>query len=257
MDIKKVSDDKKEILVRLFSKHNDSLVISCIQNYFGHAWVNDIENPTSGKIISGDFCFLAGEPMRELLVDMPSEYHNNFLILIADSEQWFDLIEKVYAQKCSKEERYALKKEGDIFDRKKLHDFVKSVEPEYEVRLLGKSDYDYVMSQEWSRDFCRQFKNYEDYRERGLGAVILHEGEIVAGASSYTSYREGIEVEIVTREDYRRRGLALASGARLILAALERGLYPNWDAQNMMSVGVAQKLGYHFDKPYTVYEVYF
>ena len=47
----------------------------------------------------------------------------------------------------------------------------------------------------------------------------------------------------------------LASGAAIILAALERGLYPNWDAQNMMSVGTAQKLGYHYKGPYTIFEV--
>ena len=41
----------------------------------------------------------------------------------------------------------------------------------------------------------------------------------MAGASSYTVYDGGIEIEIDTRPDVRRLGLALACGARLILTA--------------------------------------
>ena len=78
--------------------------------------------------------------------------------------------------------------------------------------------------------------------------------ELVAGASSYSSYRGGIEVEIDTREDQRRRGLAYVCGARLILECCSRSLYPSWDAHNLWSVALAEKLGYHFDHSYTAYE---
>ena len=93
-------------------------------------------------------------------------------------------------------------------------------------------------------------------RKYGLGAAILKDGELVSGASSYTSYRGGIEIQIDTREDYRRQGLAYICGAKLILECLERGWYPSWDAQNPGSAALAQKLGYHLDHEYTAYEVY-
>ena len=65
----------------------------------------------------------------------------------------------------------------------------------------------------------------------------------------------GIEIEVVTREDYRRKGLAYIGAARLLLECDKRGLYPNWDAANKMSVGLAEKLGYHFSHEYVVYKV--
>lgn len=68
-------------------------------------------------------------------------------------------------------------------------------------------------------------------------------------------YDGGIEIEIDTRQDYRRKGLALACGARLILECVKRDLYPSWDAHNKGSVALSQRLGYHFDKEYTAYEV--
>lgn len=68
-------------------------------------------------------------------------------------------------------------------------------------------------------------------------------------------YEEGIEIEIDTREDHRRKGLAYACGAKLICECLKKGLYPSWDAQNKWSVALAEKLGYHFSHEYTAYEV--
>ena len=41
----------------------------------------------------------------------------------------------------------------------------------------------------------------------------------------------------------------------IILRCLEENLYPSWDAQNMNSVRLAEKLGYEFDHEYIAYEV--
>ncbi|MCI8713242.1 MAG: GNAT family N-acetyltransferase [Ruminococcus sp.] len=49
-----------------------------------------------------------------------------------------------------------------------------------------------------------------------MGVVMEKDGEIVSGASSYSSYVRGIEIEIDTREDYRRRGLAYIWGRACI-----------------------------------------
>ena len=78
---------------------------------------------------------------------------------------------------------------------------------------------------------------------------------IVSGASSYTRYREGIEIEVDTVESERRKNLALIVCSALILRCLKEGLYPSWDAQNMGSVHLAEKLGYEFDHTYVAYEV--
>ena len=60
MAIYQLKENQKECLRELFAKLDDSLIISCIQNYFGDAWVDDAASPKSGQIICGDFCFLAG-----------------------------------------------------------------------------------------------------------------------------------------------------------------------------------------------------
>lgn len=67
-------------------------------------------------------------------------------------------------------------------------------------------------------------------------------------ATSYTIYDEGIEIEVCTHPDHRRKGLATIVCAALILYCLDRGKYPNWDAANLNSVALAQKLGYTMEE---------
>ena len=102
-------------------------------------------------------------------------------------------------------------------------------------------------------------KNAEIYDGSGKGAYIsdigIKDDRIVSGASSYTSYKEGIEIEVDTVPDERRKGLATIVCAALILRCLDDNLYPSWDAQNINSVHLAQKLGYEFDHEYVAYEV--
>ena len=113
----------------------------------------------------------------------------------------------------------------------------------------------YCKGVDWCRDWVAQYDDYAAYRNWGLGVVVLKDGEVVSGASSYSGYRGGIEIQIDTREDYQRQGLACACGAKLILECQRRGLYPSWDAQNPASVALAEKLGYRLDHEYMAFEV--
>lgn len=71
----------------------------------------------------------------------------------------------------------------------------------------------------------------------------------------FSSYKGGIEIEIDTREDFRKRGLAYICGAKLILECLKRNIFPSWDAHNTASARLAEKLDYYFDYAYTAYEI--
>lgn len=186
---------------------------------------------------------------------MPESFKGDFIIMVPRNDEWGSLIEKCYGQKAKKVTRYAIKKEKDVFDRDKLRQAVMKLPQGYELKLIEADEYAKCLENMWSYDLVSQFKDYDTYKKLGLGVAVLKDGELVAGASSYSRFRDGIEIEIDTREDHRRKGIAYACGAGLILACLERGLYPSWDAQNPWSVALAEKLGYHFSHEYTAYEV--
>jgi predicted GNAT family acetyltransferase len=99
----------------------------------------------------------------------------------------------------------------------------------------------------------KHFGPEERYCELGRGIAVLKNGRIVSACSSYSRYREGIETEVDTLEEERRKGLASAASAALILLCLDEGLYPCWDAANGVSVRLAEKLGYTFGGEYSSY----
>lgn len=246
-----VNKNEMEHIRPLFDGWEETLIWSCLEGYMGQAFTDSIVEPASAQIITGDFCFFAGRPNKELAENCNAE----FILMVPGSKEWGNLIEEIYREKAKKVERYAIKKEPDIFDRALLAGYIKKLPMEYRLEFIDEYRYEQILEEDWSRDLCAQFKPYEQYRRLGLGVAALLGERIVSGASSYGVYDKGIEIEVDTKKEYRRKGLALACASRLILTCLERNLYPSWDAQNMGSVHLAEKLGYHFDKAYVTYEV--
>ena len=90
----------------------------------------------------------------------------------------------------------------------------------YELKEIDDKIYDMCLPDPVTRDFVSSFGSKEKYLEIGRGMVILKEGQIVAGASSYTRYKEGIEIEVDTVESERKKGLRLSCVPHLSYVAL-------------------------------------
>lgn len=234
---------------KLFCGWQETMIYSCLQNIMGKIYVTDMQNPMSAAAFIGDFIFFAGKPDRELVYCKP----NGFMIMVPQNEEWSKLIEKCYPS-AKKVSRYAIKKDTK-FDVKMLQTEIDKLLPEYELKEINSVIYDKCLESAATSDFVSVFENKEQYLKLGMGMVIIKNGEIVSGASSYTRYDKGIEIEVDTVEQERRKHLATIACSALILKCLQKGLYPSWDAQNMNSVRLAKKLGYELDHEYTAYEV--
>ncbi|MCI8616193.1 MAG: GNAT family N-acetyltransferase [Lachnospiraceae bacterium] len=266
--------NQTEKAASLFEGWQESVIWSCLQNVMGNLYADEKESPSSAMIFLGDFGFPAGKPNKEIIMDGPAMYWRNGRtarggegredgeadrmegIIVPQNEAWADLIEESYGKRAKKVIRYAIKKEPGIFDKDKLQAVVDGIPEGYVLKMIDEELFHYCGRTKWCRDWVSNYRDYPMYQKYGLGAVILKEGEPVSGASSYSGFRGGIEVEIDTREDYRRKGLAHVCGAKLILECLVRDWYPSWDAQNKWSAALAEKLGYHFSHEYTAYEIY-
>ncbi|ABY43882.1 GCN5-related N-acetyltransferase [Bacillus mycoides KBAB4] len=225
-----------------------------LQGHMGNAWVNDLENPTVAQITVGIFTFYAGDPnakeTEELLRNIPER-----ILVIVNSDQWKKRLETFHERKIDKFLRYKFKRNAEVFNRSKLQSFITALPKGYELRKIDEHIANNPTLHNVSEDFTSQFRSIDDYVNRGIGYSILYNGEVVCGASSYSIYNDGIEIEVATDLDHRRKGLATVVCATLILDCLEKGRYPNWDAANSTSVKLAEKLGYVFDKAYDTYFV--
>ena len=235
----------------------ETLILSALQGLMGTLKGDDPDNPQTVRSIVGDLAFLAGEADNDAAKELIRTANVPLLAAISGTaeqqERWAEQLDAVLPE-SRRTTRYAIKKEPDVFDREKLRGYLNLLPEGFQLVQIDAQWYSVCMQEEWSCDFVSSFPDADAYEKNGLGFLILNEaGQPVAGASSYSYYNGGIEIEIDTHIDYRRRKLALIVGARLILACLERGLYPSWDAANLASVALSEKLGYHLEHPYTAW----
>ena len=232
----------------LFKGMEDSMIISCLQGIMGgKIYVTDPEQPRSALAFMACFAWYAGEPDRELISFKPK----GIVGMVPPDERWEALINECWPE-VAKVNRYAIKKDTK-FDREKLKALAASVPAGYELRRIDEQIYDMCLEDDEFQDAVEHFESKEQYFQLGRGFAVMKDDRPVSVASSYSVYREGIEIEIDTVEDERRKGLASAACAALILSCLDDGLYPSWDAANMDSVHLAEKLGYEYSHQYSCY----
>lgn len=250
--IYEITDMKK--VEELFAGWEETLIYSCLQKVMGKIYVTDTEGPESAMAYVGCFGFLAGIPDKELIMRKP----DGFSILVPQNEDWSAMIEECFPD-SKRVTRYAIRKDT-VFDEEYLNSLITGFKNDpkftgYGLKAIDAELYELCLNDPVTRDFVLSFESKERYLELGRGMVIMKEGRIVAGASSFTRYKDGIEIEVDTAPDERRKGLATVCSAALILNCLEEGLYPSWDAANLDSVHLSEKLGYEFDHEYAAYEV--
>ena len=246
----------------LFANWEETLIWTALQGMMGRVWTAGAYDGNQPKVAccqTGDFVFPAGDascPEAEMLLkSLRTHLGDRFAILTPQNDAWSEQIRQVFGDQVKAGERYAICKDAHAFDRVHLSSLAETLPAGVTLVPIAGKVYDQVMAEGWSCDFCSQFDGKEDFANRGLGIAALYQEQVIGGASSYIRYREGIEIEVDTRADWRRRGIATACCARLILTCLERGWYPSWDAANRESVALAEKLGYREKGAYPVWFV--
>lgn len=253
----KITDYERMNLSKLCSsRKKDSLLLWFLEgNPYCDAWVDDVIHPEEAIVIAADFCYLLGEGKDPGEIEQVLLENARHKIIIPCGTQWDAYLKECMSEKVRCYSRYAIKREPNTFDKNNLEQLIKNIDPVYEIKQIDEKIYKEVLNIDWAADGCCFYRSYEDFKENGLGYVVLRDSQLVSIASSYTTYKNTIGVTIGTLEEYRRQGLAAACGATLILECLERGIYPEWEASNMNSVALSEKLGYHFDRAFDVYSI--
>lgn len=248
----------RDSVAPLFDGWQETMLWSALEGEMGHVWT--LENGVAFRAAlceCADFLFLAGElsAAERLLCAWRRERAGQYIIAAAREEALNALIPKLFGGDAKQTTRCAFRKDTCL-DTERLKQLAGQAPKGVSLRLFDREIYALAMSAPWSKDLCSQFLDAQDFLARGIGVAALANGELVGGASSYTRYRRGIEIQVETRMDMRCRGIATACAAKLILQCLSRGLYPSWDAANEASVRLAEKLGYQAAERYIAWDLY-
>ncbi|MBR6917738.1 MAG: GNAT family N-acetyltransferase [Clostridia bacterium] len=237
---------------------DNNFVKICLEGRIGEIYAPAEKHPESVMFRVNEIILFGGTPDRELASYYPETYKTHFALMSAkgDSPEWYSLIEEVYGDKATRITRYATEIDSiDLFDKEYLSSVAADLPDGYETVPIDEKLYYACQVDPDFSDFVAQYPTYEDFKEHGIGFICLYNGEPASGISSFADYEGTIELELATKPAHRRRGLAAAVSARIVLECISRGLYPSWDAANISSLNLAYKFGYHLDHEYTAYEI--
>jgi len=238
----------------LFASWDEVAVLSCLQGHMGQVWADNEDAPTVAKIVFAGFCYVAGDAnsaqAREILRQIPKGFE-----LQLNSEAWHKTAQETLADTTQKFTRFNFKRDFGMFDREKLRSHIKTLPDWYEISLIDEEMFRYLPTLNWSRGHCSQLPSFAKFQKYGAGFVALYRGEPICAASPYVYSDEGIDIQIDTVKLHRRKGIAAACAASLILECLDKAIFPVWSADCKESCYLAEKLGYQLDRESVSYEI--
>ena len=219
---------------------------------FGTAWADQPIAPAVA-LAQVDFWFVAGDPRLPEASEALRMVPEGGTIVTAGGA-WDRLVRQALGTNARRSTRTAMSTPPtDAWDRAGLRAIAASLPDGHSIRRATAADIDSFVALE--RDLVVNFASSQRFLERGLGFGVWFDGRYVAGCSSYTLANGKLEMEIDTHPEFRRRGLARAVGAAMILHCLDQDIEPCWDAYNRRSVGLALQLGFLSPEPYAVFRV--
>ncbi len=242
--LEKVENKNLEKLKNLFIDIRFYMGHSVLDGTMGEAYADNISNPNFAILIVRKYCFMSGNIGKENLHKLIDNKLKQYIIIPSDSLK--NIIEEIFKDNINKLERYSIKK-NPLFDKQKLQEYIEKAPKEYPIQEIDKNTAEKIKEE--------KFINITDnYKKNGVGYCCIYNNEIIGVASSNIFYKDGIEVNIKVKDEYRRRGIATALASKLILKCLEENKKISWDAANLWSVGLAKKLGFEYDSTYNIYK---
>ena len=236
-----LDSDNRASLRRLFDRYPcvHGSVAAVIEGGMGRAFADAQEDPRVALAVL-DFHFLAGDPLHAnaLLLFKLLQPGN---VVIAPTPAWQHLVTETYPNALAVYRREAF--QAEQFDIDKLRRFCQ-VPSGFELRQVRLEEVTQFAT-DLDSALIYNFRSQEEFMTRGVGVGILHQGRFVSGASSAAVGGGKFEIEIQTHRQFRRRGLARATAAALILYCIEHGIEASWDAANEPSAALARQLGFH------------
>jgi RimJ/RimL family protein N-acetyltransferase len=225
-------------------------VAAVIEGGMGTVFADAQEEPRVALAVL-DFRFLAGDPLHANAPLLFKQLQPGNVV-IAPTPAWRQLVTATYPDALTVYRREAFQMEQ--FDVDQLRAFSHALPEGFELRRVRLEEVTQFAT-DLDRALIYNFRSHEEFIAQGIGMGILHQGRFVSGVSSAAVGGEKFEIEIQTRPEFRRRGLARAVASALILYGLEHGMEACWDAANEPSAALARQLGFHSTGKYDAYRL--
>ena len=124
-----------------------------------------------------------------------------------------------------------------------------------EIAPIDDTDKKTLLEDAWSADIVANTISIGPPFPSPFGFIARLNDRVIGGVGCYAVYASGVEIQIDTRDGYRRRGVATELAKRMLIECRNRSLECHWDAMNPESAALARKLGFVSGRTYRCYEL--
>lgn len=174
-------------------------------------------------------------------------------VVLAYPPAWADLLKNEFADEVKIIPRYHLP--FSSLDKQILYSLDLSPGNEFELVKIDEPLAEKLKDELGEEYHLHHYSSLSDFASRGCGFCITRGNEICAAAAAFLRSGDRIQIQVNTKNNYRRQGMATKVSARLLRYCLENGINADWDAANINSRDLARKLGYADCRTYDVISI--
>ena len=210
------------------------LLTACQEGLFGTAFAYP-----GGCVYKALFTYLSGKPDGPYFSEHPELFYDSWLVCM--SPEWEDYVWGMPMQAVFRREvmeplcAESVKQLKPLPEGYSLTPFTPAI---FEAHPFGHGE---------------NYADFGEFSERGAGAAVLYNGQVVAAASSFLTFKDQVELDLCTDPGHRKRGLADHCTAEVMRQCSGKGLTIHWDAQNRISAELAKGHGFKTLTEYAVY----
>lgn len=225
----------------------------------GRIYTDHRENPGSCLIrcSSGKY-LVAGaadnKAFNSFLSDflLNKENHSSYFDLYSSSQDWIVIVYEILGDRAAKLTRklYHWNHEKTVSPS----DWKAALPEGYQLKKMDEALFE-KYAKEMDPSYLDLWGSGENFMAKGFGFCILRDQELASVCNTYYVSEGYAEIDIVTKDEHRRKGLAQIACAAFIHHCLNLGIEPVWDCDNgnRNSKVLAEKLGF---KPIETYDMH-
>lgn len=226
------------------------LVHGALCGAVGQAFADRREHATVGMLSTDDFVFFAGDAACATATALIRRCAPG-VWLIGRDDAWQTRFVALWGDRLRPKERFAFRSPA-AWNREQLAGWMRDLPTGCTLTRILETDA--ARFAQVSASLVYVDAQGQPIMAHSIGFGIEQAGQFLAGCAGAPAGGM-LEFEIQTQLAHRRRGLATAVAAALILYCLDHELQPCWDAANEMSARLAEKIGFVGRTPYMAYQI--
>lgn len=248
MKMNEVNRDILEEIDKLLKKNPATTIVeAALQGEMGEVYYVFQEQLKSVMLKVGDFIIMEGEINER--AEEYLEHMQTHCEIISSEEKWYEYILSRWGEGTINKRTIFSSKD---IKSEHLTNIIENIPEGCRVERIDSIMANRLLKDRWSRDLILNFNTGEAFYQKGIGFVLVNGLKMVAGASSFSRLKDGIEVEINTNPEHRKMGYGTIVAAVLVKYCLDNNLVPYWNSMNPICCKIATKLGFKKEKDYKI-----